>query len=284
MIEIIAECGLNHGGDLWRAVELARMAKWAGAAAAKFQTFIADKVLRRDDPDFDRIRRVTLSFRETLRLAEACAEMGIEFMSTPGDLESLRFLVDECRVRRIKVGSDDLTNRALLLHAFGTGLPLIISTGMATLGEVDEALSVAYDATTRFGRASADLTLLHCTSLYPCPARDVNLLAMGPLRNGIKAVGAMKVGFSDHTVGPTAALAAAALGACMIEKHLRLFLDDNAIDAAVSTNPDLFRAMVDEVRRVEEMLGDGCKAPGVTERAQIPKLRKGRDGLRGMQC
>lgn len=271
---IVAELGLNHGGSLDRAFKLVEAAANAGADIAKFQTFIVEAVLRRTDPDYDRIVPLALPFSAFVEIKQCCDAHGIEFCSTPGDVDSLWFLVQECHVKRIKIGSDDLTNRELVRAAYKSGLPVVLSTGMATRAEVNGAvLPAKYD-----GR---DITLLHCVSLYPCPDSLANLRAMDTLRQFGRPVG-----YSDHCAGIDIAVFAAARGACMIEKHI--MLDDHVkigaespIDLAVSVGPGEFKFMAQLIRLAETAMGDGRKEPGPAEATLRERLRRGADGLRG---
>jgi len=268
---IVSECGLNHGGSLDRAFKLVEAAANAGADIAKFQTFIVEAVLRRTDPDYDRIAPLALPFSAFVEIKQCCDAHGIEFCSTPGDVDSLWFLVQECHVKRIKIGSDDLTNRELVRAAYKSRLPVVLSTGMAMLHEVSKVLPPA-----------GDVTLLHCVSLYPCPDELANLRAMDTMR----AILHRPVGYSDHCAGTDIAVFAAARGACMIEKHL--MLDDHVmvgaeppIDLAVSVGPGEFKFMAQMIRLAETAMGDGCREPGPAEATLRERLRKGADGLRG---
>jgi len=201
-------------------------------------------------------------------LALYCEHIGIEFMSTPGDLDSLRFLVEECGVKRLKIGSDDLTYQPLRDSAYKSGLPCILSTGMATLADVREALPKV---------PGVDLTLLHCVSLYPCRVEDVNLRAMDTLSEAF----GWPVGYSDHTDTIAACLIAVARGATVIEKHF--CLDDyKGPDDVVSVNPEGLEELVLGARAVTVMLGNGIKVPTRDELAAIPQLRKGEGGYRGL--
>ncbi len=282
---ISAECGLNHGGSLDRAFKLVEAAANAGADIAKFQTFIVEAVLRRTDPDYDRIARLALPFSAFVEIKQCCDAHGIEFCSTPGDVDSLWFLVQECHVKRIKIGSDDLMNRELVRAAYKSGLPVVLSTGMATMKEISTASlprMVVRDADpVLWGQMELQTTLLHCVSLYPCPDELANLRAMDTLREF-----GWPVGYSDHCAGIDIAVFAAARGACMIEKHM--MLDDHAkvgvelpIDAPVSVGPGEFKFMAQMIRLAETAMGDGCKEPGSAEATQRERLRKGADGLRG---
>lgn len=261
---VVAEIGLNHGGNLDTALRLCEAAKEAGADIVKTQTFVPEKAIRADSPDFAKLAALALPWDKTLLVARHCEALGIEFCSTPDDLDSLRFLVEECGVQRIKIGSGSLTYRPLVRAAFATGLPVILSTGMATSYEIQSALADA--------GGPEKVTLLHCVSIYPTPYRLVNLRAMDSLR----AFGT-KVGYSDHCVETMSVFAAAAMGADMIEKHFML-ADTDPIDVEISCVPRRFREMVDEIRFITAIRGDGVKRPSPEEAAMIPRIRKGDDG------
>jgi len=266
-IEIVAEAGINHNGSIKTALELVDAAKDAGADIIKFQTFITEKTIRMTDPDFEVIKSCELPHQLFKTIAQHCEDAGIEFMSTPDEQDSLKFLVEEVGVKRIKIGSADLLNWDLVSAAMRTGLPLIVSTGMATMDEIRSALG---------GPADYDFTLLHCVSLYPCPEDAANVAAMDDLsRFGLP------VGYSDHTEGYTACLAAAGRGAVMLEKHFTLDQSQKGPDHKWSANPRDFAAFVRVIRRFETVLGHGRKEPGEAERAGIPRLRK-TNGLRGL--
>jgi sialic acid synthase SpsE len=209
---------------------------------------------------------LALSKKDFVALAVYCEHIGIEFMSTPGDPESLRFLVEECGVRRIKIGSDDLTYLPLLTSAYKTGLPVIVSTGMSTLAEIRAALPTT---------PGVDLTLLHCVSQYPTPLEDINLKAIDTLH---KTFG-WPVGFSDHTNHLAAAFAAAARGATIIEKHFCLDGYEGP-DDCVSITPEALKELVLGLATIETMLGTGIKAPTKTELENIDVFRKDEQGYR----
>src|SRR5882672_5084743 len=206
MIEIICEVGISHGGSLSIALEMVDIAKERGADIVKFQTFTAENTLKKNDPDYNTIKELELSRGSFKLISKHCRDIGIEFMSTPDHLDDLKFLVEEIGVKRIKIGSADLTNQPLLDAAYRTGKPVILSTGMATLDEIKQALP--HDG------GFVSVTLLHCVSLYPTQFEETNLSAIKELAG----VG-YPVGFSDHTVGAMAASLAVALGATVIEKH-----------------------------------------------------------------
>lgn len=273
---IIAEAGVNHNGSLERAIKLVESAARSGADAVKFQSFCADLLVSPDAAKADyQIRRTgngdQLSMLRGLELdaaahrsiAEHCRRTGIEFMSTPFDEKSARMLV-ELGVLRIKVPSGELTNLPFLEYLCQFDLPLILSTGMATLEEVKQ--TVGWIAKTRHVLGmdcplAERLTLLHCTSNYPASLHDVNLRAMKTMRDSF----ALPVGYSDHTLGIVIATAAAACGATIIEKHLTLDRSLPGPDHQASLEEQEFTAMVSAIRDVEVAMGDGCKVPTASE-------------------
>jgi N-acetylneuraminate synthase len=235
------------------------------------------------------LRRLQLDEEAHARIVHRCEVRGIEFLSTPFDDESLDLLTRRFDMRRLKLGSGELTNAPLLLKAARTGRPLILSTGMATLGEVEEALAVVAfgyreaerhptrgDLDTILSEPSAQralrerVVLLHCTTEYPTPAADVNLRAMDTLR----AAFGLDVGYSDHTAGISIAIAAAARGAAVIEKHFTIDRTLPGPDHQASLEPGELAAMVHAVREVEEALGDGIKRARPIERKNMVVARK----------
>lgn len=262
---VIAEAGVNHDGEVDRALALCDAARDAGADAVKFQTFRAEDLVLPGAPtaqyqqrqtgeqdQFAMLRKLELSPAQHERIRDHCAAIGIEFFSTPFSQEAVDLLV-ALGVRRMKLPSGELTHRALLERACATGLPVLLSTGMATLEEVREALGWA-----RGVRGSlAGVTVLHCTSAYPAPDEALNLRAIVTMREAL----GLPVGYSDHSLGIEAALAAVSLGATVIEKHLTLDRTLPGPDHAASLEPGEFAAMVRGIRRVTAMLGDGVKAP-----------------------
>lgn len=262
---VIAEAGVNHDGDLARALALCDAALAAGADAVKFQTFRAEDLVVPGAPtaeyqkrqtgeqdQFGMLRKLELSPAQHESIRDHCAAIGIEFFSTPFSVAAVDLLV-ALGVRRIKLPSGELTHRALVEHACATGLPVLLSTGMATLAEVQETLAWA-----RGVRGTlAGLTVLHCTSAYPAPDGALNLRAIATLRDAL----GLPVGYSDHSTGIEAALAAVALGATVVEKHLTLDRTLPGPDHAASLEPQEFAAMVRGIRRIAPMLGDGLKVP-----------------------
>ena len=272
-ITIIAEIGLNHNGSLQRALYLVDAAKIAGANLVKFQTYRTEKLLHPSDPSYDRLKKLELPLSDFVKIAAHCEAVGIEFLSTPGDVECLEFLVKECGMKRVKIGSDDLTNKPLTKACAETRLPLIISTGMATAEEIREMLQWIF-----YPDIWSSLTLMHCVSLYPTPLEMANLSRMRELRRYFCSAVPMSFGYSDHTRTQVACTSAAALGARIIEAHL--MIDEDCIDRSVSFSMPDFHDMVFAVRNVEKMLGNGVTVISEQEREQRLFLRKGPDGLR----
>ncbi len=273
---VIAEAGVNHNGDAALAVKLADAAKAAGADAVKFQTFRAEDVVTRSaatadyqrtntgaTSQFDMIKALELDEAGHAQVAAHCARIGIEFFSTPFSEPAVDLLV-KLGVKRLKIPSGEITNKPLLQHAAATGLPMLMSSGMATLDEVQRAVRWVRDARVAAGHAAPDasnLHLLHCTSAYPAPAEALNLRAIQTMA---QATG-LPVGYSDHSQGVEAALAAVALGAALIEKHLTLDKAMPGPDHRASADPQEFAAMVRGIRLVESMRGDGIKQPTPVE-------------------
>jgi N-acetylneuraminate synthase len=285
---VIAEVGVNHDGSVDKALELIDVAADAGADVVKFQTFDLDEVVTDDAPqaEYQQQRSPATSQIEMLRplwldratheqLAARCEDRGIEFLSTAFDIGSLAWLLD-LGIRRVKVPSGELTNGPLLLAFARTRLPLVVSTGMADLGDIETALGVlafgraeptampdrarcreAYAAAARGGWDEHELTLLHCTSSYPASPGDVNLAAIATLRSAF----GLPVGYSDHTLGIAVSLAAVALGATVVEKHITLDRGASGPDHAASLEPDDLRRLVTGIREVEAALGRGTKHP-----------------------
>lgn len=265
---IIAEAGVNHNGDLKMARQLVDVAVEAGADAVKFQTFKAERVLTATaqkagyqvettgaaESQLAMAKRLELPFEAFRQLWRDCAERGILFLSTPFDEESAEFLA-ELGVPMFKTPSGELTNLPFLAHVARYGKPMIVSTGMSTLEEVRAAVRTLEEAGNRA------LVLLHCTSAYPADPAESNLRALETLR----AAFGVPVGYSDHTPGIDVALAAVALGACVIEKHITLDRTLSGPDHRASLEADELRALTVGIRRVERALGDGVKRPTAGE-------------------
>jgi N,N'-diacetyllegionaminate synthase len=276
---IIAEAGVNHNGSLAMARELIDAAAAAGADVVKFQTFDADKLvagharkadyqLRATDANESQqemLRKLQLSPSMHRELIEHCRARGIQFLSTPFDTESADLLVS-LNLDRLKIPSGEITNLPYLRHLGSLGKRLILSTGMATLQEVGEALAVLEKS----GTARASITVLHCNTEYPTPMEDVNLRAMLTLRDAF----AVAIGYSDHTLGIEVPTAAVALGATVIEKHLTLDRSLPGPDHKASLEPGELKAMVSAIRNIERALGDGVKRPSASESKNAPIARK----------
>ena len=274
---VIAEAGVNHNGDLERGLLLVDAASAAGADAVKFQTFKAENIVissavkvgyqaRNTDTgesQFEMLRKLELSREDHERLMARCVQRDICFLSSPFDEESIE-LLDELGVPAFKVPSGEVVNTVYLRAVAKKNRPLIVSTGMATLEEIEEAIQ-AIEAT-----QNRDVVLLHCTSDYPTPVEDANLRAMASLR---KAFG-YPVGYSDHTVGPEVALAAVALGASVLERHITLSRDLPGPDHRASLEPGELESMVASIRRVERALGSANKVPTDAERQNAINIRK----------
>lgn len=267
-IFIIAEAGVNHNGSIELAKQLIDTAALAGTDAVKFQTFIAEEVASINAPkaeyqketteisesQYDMIKRLELSKKDHLELIDHAKNRNIIFLSTPFDERSVDLLV-ELGVPLIKISSSEITNHSFLKYIVKKGLPIIFSTGMSTLEEVAEAVSVIKET------GCKDLTLLHCTSNYPAHVEDCNLLAMNTMADAFD----VPVGYSDHTPGIYVALAAAAMGACVIEKHFTLDKTLPGPDHRASLEPDELKEMVRGIRLVETALGSSVKAPVESE-------------------
>jgi len=273
---VIAEAGVNHNGSAEHALQLVDTAASCGANAVKFQTFTADKLVRRGAAKAAYQQAATgvgdqHSMLAALELTEAmhrdlfqrCALRGIEFMSTPFDEDAADFLLS-LGMSRIKIPSGEITNHPFLRHLARKDVPLILSTGMATLSEIEDATSVIRTEREITGLRhplEQMLTVLHCTSNYPAAVSDVNLRAMRTIADAIQ----VPVGYSDHTLGTAVSTAAVALGATVIEKHFTLDQSMPGPDHKASLTPDELAVMINHIRAVEQALGDPCKQPTASE-------------------
>lgn len=277
-VYIIAEAGVNHNGKVELARRLIDAAKATGADAVKFQTFKTEKILTRntsmaayqkdnlgsEDTQYQMVKALELTYGDFSSLKAYAESIGIDFLSTPDEEESLDFLADELKLPWLKIGSGEVTNLPFLRRIAAKQKPLILSTGMSTLGEVERAVRVIREVTTQ------DLVLLHCTTNYPCPSEEVNLRAMQTLKQAFN----LRVGYSDHTIGSEVPVAAVALGAEIIEKHLTLDKEMAGPDHRASLNPAEFAEMVRQVRAIEKALGDGIKWPNPSEEKIKPLVRR----------
>jgi N-acetylneuraminate synthase len=293
-VYIIAEAGVNHNGSLELAIDLVNVAAAAGADAVKFQTFKADKLVSRaaskaayqikstgdDESQYEMIRKLELDEAAHGALISHCKTVGIEFLSTPFDHQSLELLAHQFNLSRVKLPSGDITNGPLLLEAARTSKPVILSTGMSTLEEVETALGIlafgytesrespsieafksAYASVTGKNALKDKVALLHCTTEYPAPFVDVNLCAMATLQQAF----GLPVGYSDHTLGISIPIAAVAMGAVIIEKHFTLDRTLPGPDHKASLEPDELKQMVKSIREVESALGSSIKQPALSE-------------------
>jgi N-acetylneuraminate synthase len=274
---IIAEAGVNHNGSLDLALQLVDAAKTSGADAVKFQTFRTDLLATRSahkaayqerttassESQFEMLQRLELDAASHQCLIDHCRKIGIEFLSSPFDMQSADLLAS-MNVPLYKVPSGEITNLPFLEHIARKGRPIILSTGMSTLGEVEEAVHVLQ------GAGATQLTLLHCVTEYPAPYAEVNLRAMLTLKSAF----GLPVGYSDHTPGIDIAIAAVALGAEVIEKHFTLDRSLPGPDHAASLEPGELQQMVTAIRHVEAALGNGIKTPAPCEVPNISVARK----------
>ncbi|MBO8161754.1 MAG: N-acetylneuraminate synthase [Thermosipho sp. (in: Bacteria)] len=261
---VITEAGVNHNGDIELAKKLVDIAVEAGADAIKFQTFKAENVVTKNAPkadyqikntksnesQYDMIKKLELSEEEFRELYRYAKSKGIIFLSTPFDFESADFLED-LGVPAFKVSSTDLTNLPFLEYIAEKGKPIILSTGMGTLGEIEEAINTIKDV------GNEDIVLLHCITSYPVKFESLNLRTIQTLKEAFK----LPVGFSDHSLGIYAPIAAVALGAVVIEKHFTLDKNLPGPDHKASLNPEELKEMIKWIRLIEKALGDGIKRP-----------------------
>ena len=276
---IIAEAGVNHNGDLELAKQIVKAAANAGADLVKFQTFTAERLAIDSAPkadyqnqttdqkqsQFAMLRQLELTAEMHEQLIVYCSKQGIGFFSTGFDLQSVDYLAS-LGADRFKIPSGEITNLPYLRHVGAFGKPLILSTGMATLGEIEAAL----DACEIAGTPRSRITVLHCNTEYPTPMQDVNLRAMCSIRDAF----GVAVGYSDHTLGIEVPIAAVALGATVIEKHLTLDRNWPGPDHKASLEPDEFAAMVRAIRNIEQAMGDGIKRPSPSESKNKSIARK----------
>lgn len=273
---IIAEAGVNHNGSLERAKKLVEVAKECGADIIKFQTAKLDSLVSKTakmadyqkantgvvESQKEMLRKLLLSFEDFVEIADYCKEVGIQFLSTPFDIESVKFLNTMQDIW--KVPSGEITNYPYLVEIAKTKKEVILSTGMATLDEISDAVRVLKE------NGTPDITILHCTTEYPAPIAEVNLKAMGMLKEKF----GYPVGYSDHTQGIEIDLAAAALGATVIEKHFTLDKNLPGPDHKASLEPAELKAMVEGIRKIELALGVPEKQPSQIELKNRAVARK----------
>ncbi|WP_027065477.1 N-acetylneuraminate synthase [Maribacter sp. Hel_I_7] len=277
---IIAEAGVNHNGDITLAKKLIDAAADAGVDYVKFQTFNSKKLVSKSAQKADyqkqntndevesqlkMLQKLELSKNDHLILIDYCKTKNIKFLSTAFDLDSIDFL-EELKIDLWKVPSGEITNLPYLRKLGGLGKPVIISTGMAEMSEIEEAINVV----TSSGTDIKDITVLHCNTEYPTPMQDVNLTAM----NTIKDVFKVPIGYSDHTLGIEIPIAAVALGATVIEKHFTLDNSMDGPDHKASLEPQELKKMVTAIRNIEQAMGNGIKVPSPSETKNKPIARK----------
>lgn len=274
---IIAEAGVNHNGDLELARQLIDIAAESGADAVKFQTFKAEKLVSKkarkaayqvantgnNDSQYEMLKKLELPFEAHQELKEYAEKQGIAFMSTPFDEEAIDFL-DKLGMPVFKSPSGELTNLPYLKYMASKGKPMIISTGMATLEEVETAMQTVREAGLK------ELVVLHCTTNYPCPVEDANLLAMETLGNATESL----IGYSDHTEGILVPSMAVAMGAVVIEKHYTLDRNLPGPDHKASLEPAELKEMIDQIRLIERIRGTGKKMPTASEQQIAEVARK----------
>lgn len=271
---IIAEAGVNHNGELDLALKLCDAAKEAGADVVKFQTWKTEKIITQnvsqaeyqvtntgiEETQYEMLKKLELSYDDFRKIKKHCDEIGILFSSTADEEESLDFLI-ELGIPFIKIGSGDIGNIPYLRYMGRKKMPIILSTGMSSLADVDISINALREG------GATDISILHCTTNYPCPYEDVNLRAMLTLKDAFH----LPVGYSDHTMGKDVAISAVTLGASIIEKHFTLDCHMEGPDHAASTEPIEFAELVKSIRRVEAFLGDGIKRATVAEK-EISKV------------
>lgn len=268
-VYIIAEAGVNHNGRLDLALQLCDAAKEAGADAVKFQIWKTEKIItksanlatyqqenisNKSQSQFEMLKALELSYDDFIIIQQHCRKIGIEFLSTPDEECSLSFL-STLNLPFIKLGSGEVTNIPYLRLVGSLHKNVILSTGMTYLSDVDIAYRTLIDA------GASSVSLLHCTTNYPCPVNEVNLRAMQTLKTAFKC----KVGYSDHTMGIEVPIAAVAMGAEIIEKHFTLNQNMDGPDHKASLNPIELKEMVKAIRNIETALGNGIKSPNKSE-------------------
>lgn len=286
---VIAEAGVNHNGDLKLAFQLVEAAAQAGADVVKFQTFKAQELATtqadkaayqkhgtgESESQLSMLQKLELTPEHHLRLIAHCKACGINFLSTAFDAVSIDLLAS-LNLQCWKIASGEIINLPHLRKIGVLQKPVILSTGMANLGEIEAAIDVLEQA----GTSRDQITVLHCTTEYPTPLNEVNLRAMQTIAQAF----GVAVGYSDHTDGISVPMAAVAMGATVIEKHLTLDRAMEGPDHQASLEPDQFAAMVQGIRAIEQALGDGIKRPTASEQANLPIVRKSIVAARAIQA
>ncbi|MCM3760900.1 N-acetylneuraminate synthase [Alkalihalobacillus oceani] len=276
-VYIIAEAGVNHNGSLENAKLLVDRAKDAGADCIKFQTFVANKMASKHaekagyqrkqsgaaESQLDMLSKLELSFGAFVELNKYCELKGIEFLSTGFDFDSIDFL-SSLNMKRWKIPSGEITNLPYLIRIAQLNKPVILSTGMSTMQEIRDAVRVLKE------HGASEITILHCTTEYPAPFKDVNLAAMKTIHKEFN----LSIGYSDHTRGIEISIAAVAMGATIIEKHFTLDRSMDGPDHQASLEPDELKAMVRAIRNVEMSIGSDEKQPVESEKKNIAVARK----------
>lgn len=275
---IIAEAGVNHNGDKNLALRLCDAAKAAGVDAVKFQTWKTEKIVTKSAAlaeyqennisdksasQFDMLKQLELSYSEFEAIRDYCNQIGIQFLSTPDTAEDMDFLLG-LGIPFLKIGSGEVTNIPFLRAIGKRHQKVILSTGMSTLSDVEKAYNTLLES------GAKEVSLLHCTTNYPCPYDEVNLQAMQTLKAAFKC----KVGYSDHTMGIEVPIAAVAMGAEIIEKHFTLDKNMEGPDHKASLDPCELKQMVDSIRNIEKALGDGVKRPNASEQKNAEVVLK----------
>jgi len=287
---VIAEAGVNHNGQLDRAFQMIDVAVDSGADAVKFQTFKTEKLVTHDAPlamyqkkslsnikssQYSMLKELELSHQDHYKLVDYCKEKGIGFLSTPFDEESLSFLINELNIDILKIASGDMTNAPLVMKCAQAGKKMIISTGMSDINEIRDTLGIvafgminntksrptkedfieAYVSKEGRNALKKNVSLLHCTSEYPAPFSEINLKAMHSIREAF----GLQVGYSDHSQGISIPIAAAAIGASIIEKHFTMDRTLPGPDHLSSLEPAELKDMIDSIRNIEKAMGSAVK-------------------------
>ena len=276
-VYIIAEAGVNHNGRLDLALKLCDAAKEAGVDAVKFQTWKTEKIVTKsaakaayqeentgcDQSQFEMLKELELSYTDFEKINDYCKKIGVQFLSTPDEEESLDFLCS-MNLPFVKIGSGEVTNIPYLRVIGSKHQKIVISTGMSTLADVEKAYNTLMES------GAKEVAMLHCTTNYPCPYEEVNLQAMQTMKAAFKC----QVGYSDHTMGIEVPIAAVAMGAEIIEKHFTLDRTMDGPDHQASLEPQELKQMVKSIRNIEQSMGDGIKRPNASEQKNAEVVLK----------